>query len=159
MRIQILDKTKKKKFIERVSYLGVEKFNYLLISSGAEKIRAYSGSLSVDEIIRIWTEMRVESIGLYFGKEVGQETRLTVDAMHLLKDQITKNIVELEKEQEHQWFLGKDIQLTEEQKITYKDMKGFVAVRSQGDFVGTGKLSDNKALLSNFLPKERRVKN
>ena len=158
MNIQILDKTKKKKFIEKISYLGIEKFNFLLMRSGSEKLRAYSGSLSVDEIIRIWTEMRVESIGLYFGKETEDETRLTLDAMHILKDQITKNIIEVNSGQEEQWFFGKDIELTEEQREKYKDVQGFVAIKSDGDIIGNGKISSDKKMISNFLPKERRIR-
>ena len=144
MKIQILDKTKKKKFIEKISYLGIEKFPYLLIKTGAERVRAYSGSLSVDEIIRLWNDVRMESIGLYFGKEIEDSARLSVDAMHVLKKQIIKNIVELSEEQEKQWFYGKDILLSEEQQEKYKVFENYVAVSSGGDFVGTGKLSQDK---------------
>ena len=79
--------------------------------------------------------------------------------MHVLKKQIIKNIVELQGEQEKQWFYGKDILLNEEQQEKYKVFENYVAVLCEGDFVGTGKLSQDKKLLSNFLPKERRVKN
>lgn len=158
MTLQILDKTKKRKFIEKISYLGVEKFPYLLMKTGAERVRAFSGSLSVDEIIRIASEIRVEAIGLYFGKEIGNEARLTIDAIHILKNQITKNIVEINEEQEKDWFLGKDVELTAEQSEKNKEINGFVVIKSEDDFIGTGKISIDKKKISNFLPKERRVK-
>lgn len=158
MTLQILDKTKKKKFIEKISYLGIEKFPYLLLKIGAEKVRAFSGSLSVDEIIRISSEIRVEGIGIYFGKETRDETRLTMDAIHILKNQITKNIVEINEVQEKDWFLGKGIELTAEQSEKYKNLVGFVVIKSEDDLLGTGKISQDKKRISNFLPKERRVK-
>ena len=50
--IQILDNPKKKKFIEKIEYLGIEKVPYLLIQTGKERIRAYSGSFHREEIQR-----------------------------------------------------------------------------------------------------------
>jgi len=167
MKIQILDKTKKKKFIALVSGLGVKKFPYLLIKTGKEKVRAFSGSLSSEEISIIWRLLPIEGIGLYFGKELldirtGQkDARLSTDALHVLKEQINENIIVLDKAQEKEWFKGKNIDLTKEQQERYKNLKNFVAVKSSdkyGDFIGTGKLSHDKQMLSCFLPKERRVR-
>jgi len=168
MKIQILDKTKKKKFIELVSGLGVEKIPYLLIKTGKERIRAFSGSLSNDEIYAIWRLLPIEGIGLYFGKEFldartgRKEARLSIDALHVLKEQINKNIIDLDEEQEKDWFKGGDINLTNEQQEKYKNLKGFVAVESSDenkDFIGTGKIVNQGQAVSCFLPKERRVKN
>ena len=70
-------------------------------------------------------------------------------------------LLEIYKPQEKEWFKGKDINLTKEQQEKYKNLKNFVAVKSSdkyGDFIGTGKLSSNRQMLSCFLPKERRVR-
>jgi len=158
--IKIFDKSKKKKFIERVSYLGIERVPYLLIQTGKERIRGFSGSLSLEEISKLRVLLPVEVIGLYLAKELeNKDMRLSVDALHIMKNQITKNIVNISKEQEKEWFFGKNIELTPEQQEKYASIKGFVAVESEGDFLGTGKLSDDKKVMINFLPKERRVKN
>ena len=165
MKIQLIDKTKKKKIIEELSYFGVEKIPYLLMMTGNERVRAYSGNLSNEEIMKIYSKLRVEALGLYFGKLLidrhgKKEARLSLDALHILKNEIRKNIVKLNEEQEENWFRGKDIELTEEQQD--KDLKEneFVAILSFDgkDFIGTGKLSLDKKHVSCFLPKERRRK-
>jgi NOL1/NOP2/fmu family ribosome biogenesis protein len=165
MRIFIQDKAKKKKFIEQVSQFGIEKIPYLLFKTGNERVVAYSGNLSTEEIMDLWRILPIEGLGLYLGKQMTNrqtgvtESRLSVDALHLLKEQIKNNIIELDEEQTEKWFFGKNIELNNEQKEKYKDIKGFVAVKYKGDFIGNGKISIDKAMLSNFLPKERRRKN
>lgn len=119
---------------------------------------AYSGSLANVELYTLWETINVESIGLYFGKEFPDEARLSLDALHVLKDQIKGNIVELNEEQTKEWFLGKPAILTQEQKEKYSEIKGFVAVKFHEDFIGTGKISENREFISSFLPKERRVR-
>ena len=167
MKIQILDKTKKKKFIELVSDLGIKKIPYLLIKTGKERIRTFSGSLSREEIYAIWRLLPIEGIGLYFGKELldivtgRRHARLSIDALHVLKEQINENIIKLNQEQEKDWFKGKNIELTKEQKEEYKNLDGFVAIKSSDenkDFIGTGKIINQGQTVSCFLPKERRVR-
>ena len=87
-----------------------------------------------------------------------KESRLSIEGLHLLKNQITKNILILNKEQEEKWFKGKDIELNDEQTENLKAGQ-FVAVSDKKDLVGTGKLSQDKKILFTFLPKERRIKN
>lgn len=163
MKINVLDSTKKKGFLGELSYLGDFKLNYLFMSTGTEAIRTYSGHLSTDEILKIWRHFPIEAVGLYFGKETinkhgKRECRVSLDALHILKDQITKNIVELNDEQVLKWFKGDNIDLTPEQKDKYKEMKDFVAVKFKQDFVGTAKINA-QGILIGFLPKERRVRN
>jgi len=113
--------------------------------------------------MKIWRNFPVEGWGLYFGKlfidkHGKKEARLSLDALHLVKDQIDKNAVEIDKEQAEKWFRGNNLELSAEQKMKYKGVVGFVAVKFGGDFIGTAKLSENGILLS-FLPKERRIRN
>jgi NOL1/NOP2/fmu family ribosome biogenesis protein len=162
---QILDNTKKKKIIEQVSYLGIEKIPHLLIRIGKERILAYSGSLSRQEISELSSLLSIECIGIYFGKELEDGSfRLSLDMLHLLKNQVNKNIIQLTKEQEEKWFKGDNIELKEEQieECIRNNIKDFVCIISSDedkDILGTGKLSQDKKLISNFLPKERRVRN
>jgi NOL1/NOP2/fmu family ribosome biogenesis protein len=163
MKIEILNSKKKKDFLEEVSYLGEFKTNLLFLSSGKETIRVYSGNLHVDDILKIWRHFPIEGVGIYFGKQLidkhgRKEARLGLDALHIMKNQITKNIIELNTEQGQKWFGGNNIELTIEQKEKYKELKDFVAVKLNDDFVGTAKLTSQGILLS-FLPKERRIKN
>ncbi|MAH47586.1 hypothetical protein CMI37_17325, partial [Candidatus Pacearchaeota archaeon] len=131
MKIQILDKTKKRKFIKQLGYLGIEKIPQLLIKTGNERVRAFSGSLSNEELMAIWRLFPIEGVGLYFGRELvdkrtgKKEARLSLDALHVLKEQIKDGIVELNEEQEAEWFRGKDLEGD-------FGRGGFVAVRAGG---------------------------
>lgn len=162
MKIDILDRTKKKKVLESLSYVGEIKTNNMLIRSG-DRIRIFSGNLRNEEIMKLWGLFQIEGIGLYFAKVFtnkrdSREARVSIDALHMFKEQITNNIVELEPEQKIKWFKGENIELEPEQKEKYKENKGFVSLKYKGDFIGTGKISENGTLL-NYLPKERRVRN
>ncbi len=158
MKIHIMDRTKKKKFLQEVNYLGNLKTKNLFLMTGSEKIRAYSGSLTTEEIMAIWRMFPIEGVGLYFGKLTinrhgGKEARLSTDALHLMKNQISENILELDDKQILLWFAGKNFELKEEQK----KLKSYVAVKFENDFVGTGRISKD-GILQNFLPKERRIR-
>lgn len=162
MFFKILDNSKKKKFIQGISSLGIDDINELLIRSGSERIRAYSGDLSTEEINQIIDVFPVESIGLYVGKEIvnrktkKSETRLSLEGVNLWKEQIKKQIISIDKETEDRWFKGEDILIKDFENIK----EGFVIIKSQesGDLIGVGKLGKEK-IIFNYLPKERRRKN
>ena len=163
MKIQILDRTKKKKFIAGLEEFGLKKIPETLVRSGTEKIRAFSGDLTTEEIMEIWRLLPIEGIGLYVGKEIvdkhgRRETRLSLDGMHLWKNQLTEKIFILTEIQEEDWFKGKDVELNEEQIKKFEN--GFVCVKSfdEKDFVGVGKIGGEPLTLFGFLPKERRRK-
>jgi len=161
MKIQILDRAKKKKFIAGLSDLGMKKIPQLLIRSGKERIRAYSGNLSNEEIMEVWRLLPIEGIGLYVGKDMVNrngvhEIRLSLDGMHAWKEQLTERVFELTESQEEEWFKGKEIELDEEQVGKISD--GFVSVKANEDFVGVGKIGSEGKILYGFLPKERRRK-
>lgn len=162
MKIQILDKTKKKKFTAGLEDLGMEKISELLIKTG-DRVRAFSGDLSKEQIMEIWRLLPIEGIGLYAGKDMVnrsgvREVRLSLDGMHLWQGQLNKRNIKLTEEQEELWFKGKDIELDEEQIGQFNG--GFVCVKSHDDkdFIGMGKIGGEPATLFGYLPKERRRK-
>jgi NOL1/NOP2/fmu family ribosome biogenesis protein len=159
MKIQVLDKAKKKKFVEGLSGLGIKKIPQMLVRSGTDRIRAFSGDLDREAIMDLWHILPIEGVGLYVGKDMMnrsgvREVRLSLDGMHLWKDQLTKRILVLTPGQEVEWFLGRDVELDEDQKID----AGFVSVKGGDDFVGVGKIGADGLKLFGFLPKERRRK-
>jgi NOL1/NOP2/fmu family ribosome biogenesis protein len=167
MKIQILNNAKKKKILKEISYLGLSKIPQALIKTGSERLRAFSGSLDTEKIYALWRILPIEGVGLYIGKDSTnrsgvREVRLSLDGLHVYKDQINSNIITLSSEQEIEWFKGKNLELSEEQIVEFKDLgKEFVAVRSsdEKDFVGTAKIGGSKHdTLFGFLPKERRRK-
>ncbi len=164
MKQQILDKTKKKKIIEELKIFGITKIPYLLLKTGKEKIRAYSGSFSSDELQMLGKILRIEEVGMYFAKETidgrskQRVVRLNLDAAHVLQKQISGNIIDLDDAQEEAWFLGKDVEV-EGGEIGGEIVGGsFVVLKSGEDIVGVGRLSSDKTMISNYMPKERRVR-
>jgi NOL1/NOP2/fmu family ribosome biogenesis protein len=148
MNIHFIRSAEKKKILERLKeQFGIKELPYLLVQSGKERIRFFSGSLSKDEMQKIGELANIELIGLYAMKEEG-DFRLTLDAEHLIKEQITKNIVGINDEQLQLWLRGNDLQI--------QAPKGTIAIKYQGDFVGSGKSSGEK--IFNYLPKDRRLK-
>lgn len=176
MKIDVLSRAKKKKFVEGLSDLGIKKIPQMLVRSGKEKIRAFSGDLDREAIMDIWHLLPIEGIGLYVGKDMVnrngvREVRLSLDGMHVWKDQLEVDlsgvsvvggrcvgawgrVVCLSEEQEVDWFLGRDIELDKKQKMD----AGFVSVKAGEDFVGIGKVGADGNILFGFLPKERRRK-
>ena len=170
MKIQIMDRAKKKKFLAGLAEFGVGKVLEMLVRSGKERIRAFSGSLSREEIMAIWRLFPIEGVGLYVGKEFvnrsgAREVRLSVDGMHVWKELLTDKIFVLSEEQEAMWFLGQDIEIDEGQCV----YEGFVLVKSADgkDFVGMGKIGVRRQIIDDrkngkgktlfgYLPKERR---
>ena len=160
MKIEILNRSKKKKIIEIFKNFGITQIKETLILSGKEKIRAFSGSLDQKEIMAIWKILPIEGIGLYVGKDSfnrkknTHEIRPTLDGLHTWKKQITNRIIKLTDSQEKEWFSGANIDLS----TTQKTEDGFIVVKHNTDFVGVGKVGNCGSTLFGFLPKERRRK-
>lgn len=159
MELNFIFKNDKKKIIERLAYYGIEELPFLLIESGKEKIRGYSGSLSVAEIHEIEHAVRIELVGMYLFHEYKDEIRLSFDAIYALKDKITKNIIEITDKQAEEFLKGRDILLMKEDEEKFKSTKeehGFKVIKNQGDLIGFGKLIDGRII--NYMPKERRLR-
>lgn len=149
MNIRFIKSSEKRQIIEKLKeQFGIENLPYLLIETGKEKIRAFSGSLSKEEIIKIAQIANVELIGIYFiKKEI--DLRLSIDATHLLANQITKNIIKLTKEQAQQWLKGYDLDMPAP--------RGTLVLKYNEDTLGCGK--SNGERIFNHVPKNRRIKN
>jgi len=155
--MEIIFNTEKREIMKKLAYYGIEELPFLLMKSGKDKVRGYSGSLSLEEIRKIQRNSRVEIIGIYLFHEYPTEIRLSLDALHLLKDQITKNIIEINKKQKDSWFRGEDILLTKEEEEKLKgEGRGFKVIKHKDDLIGMGKLTEGR--ITNYLPKERRRK-
>lgn len=139
----------KRRIIEELNEkFGITKLPYLLIESGKEKIRAFSGHLSKDEIIEIGKLAKIEGLGIYFLKREADGLRLSFEAAQLLKEQITKSILYINDAQLAQWIRGYDLDL--------KVPQGIYVIAHGEDFFGCGKSNGEK--IFNHVPKERRIK-
>lgn len=128
---------------------GIKEIPGMLIKSGTERIFLYQGSLTEKEILTLDRDIPLERIGVYFAKMQGWDFRLSIEGAQVLKPQITKNIFKLNEEQAEQWMHGSELNLK-------PPVKGFLIMDYNGDYLGTGKASEEK--ITNFIPKSRRLK-
>ena len=151
MPAEILNKKEKEKILEPLQErFGIEKLPYLLLKTGREKIRGFSGHLSREELKHLMDAVVVEIIGIYLLKEDKHEAfRLSLDGVHLLSSSLKKNILDISDEQAAHWLKGEDIEVD-------KELFGFYVIKNNSDFLGCGKASQGR--LVNFIPKERRIR-
>ena len=148
--IRFLRSDERKKVIQELKQqYGIEDLPFMLIETGKEKLRAFSGSMTKEEIFQLGKIANIELIGLYIIKQE-HDLRLSFDATHILKDQITKSIVEIDDADLDKWMHGNDIEPKQStEKQTY-------AISHKGDFLGGGK--SNGQIIFNYVPKDRRLK-
>jgi NOL1/NOP2/fmu family ribosome biogenesis protein len=146
MKIKFLSSKQKKLLLKELNeHFQIENLPYLLIEAGKEKVRAFSGHLSKEEIQELNQTVNIESIGLYLIKK---ETpiRISFDAPHILSPK--KNIIEINNEQAQTWLKGSDLPL--------KKPRGTYIISNNNNFIGLAK-SNTESLL-NHVPKDRRLK-
>lgn len=148
MNIHFIKSSEKRKILEELNEkFGIEELPYLLIESGKEKIRAYSGSMNKDEMMELCRTLNVESIGVYLIKRE-DSLRLGFDATQILSAQINKNIIDVDEQNLREWLLGNDLKINAN--------RGVVVIRYKDSFIGCGKSTGEKII--NHVPKERRLR-
>ena len=111
-----------------------------------EKGRTYIVSKDIAKID--FKKIRINSVGLYFAEVNGNEIRLSIEGSQLIGPNAEKNIIELNEEEARGWLKGNDLE--RETKA-----EGFAIIKHGNDYMGTGRISNNKIL--NFVPKTRRL--
>lgn len=150
--LEILNKEKTKEISEKLKeQFGIESINGIFVKKGRERIFLFQGDFSPEEIKDLEEITPIERAGVYIGKYVPAEEsiRLSIEGTQVFKDQINKNIFELDKEQAERWMSGQELNLK-------PGTRGFVIMKYENDFLGCGKASEEK--ITNFIPKNRRLK-
>lgn len=149
--IKILSKNEKREIEKKLNeQFGVKEIPGMLIKFGKDRIFFYSGNLKENEIRKIESELPIERIGVYFARILNDFPKLSIEGTQILKEQISKNVFELDEIQSKNWMSGRDLNLVSQQK-------GFLVMKYKEEVLGCGKASENK--ISNFIPKMRRLKN
>lgn len=149
MKFAFYNSKERKKLIDELNRVfGITEIPKSLFEAGREKIRGFSGDLTIDEVYALDRLTNIEFMGMYLFKEDLGHLRIGFDSALLFKEQISKNFVEVNKEQIESWMRGHNLDISLE--------RGIYAVKYNGDVFGCG-LSDGKHLI-NFVPKERRIK-
>mgnify|MGYP001564790858 FL=1 len=89
--IEFVSKQEKEKLIEQLKeQFGINELLFLLLKSGKEKIRGFSGSLSNQEIMELARNVNIETIGIYLCKEERDGIRLSFSSTNInsIKQQI-----------------------------------------------------------------------
>jgi len=92
---------------------------------------------------------RINSVGMYFGEDKKGELRLSIEGSQLIGPLAKKNVIELDDEESIALLRGTDLQKE-------GDWSGFIIIKHNDDYLGTGKYTLDKRLL-NFVPKARRL--
>ena len=128
---------------------GIEKVPGIIVKRGREKLFLFTGSFSKKQIKELEREVPLERVGTYFAKIDQGGIRLSIEGSQILKDQIKKNIFELNEEQLDLWMGGNQIDIS-------TGKRGFLIMKYKDNFLGSGKASAEK--IGNFIPKSRRLK-
>ncbi|MBS3088260.1 hypothetical protein J4402_00615 [Candidatus Pacearchaeota archaeon] len=149
MKLHFLKSKEKRNLIEELEKIyGITELPYLLLETGKQKIRGFSGHLSKEEIVQLTRLTNVEIIGAYLINKKDEEARISFDAIQLFKEKITKNIIEINNQQLQLWLRGYDLEI--------RAPRGIIILKHQEDFVGIGKSNTEK--IFNYVPKERKLK-
>jgi NOL1/NOP2/fmu family ribosome biogenesis protein len=148
--LKILNKNEKQELLNKLrKQFGIEEIPGIILKRGEERLFLFQGSFNIGQIKELERAVPIERVGIYFGKIQRNEIRLSIEGVHLLKNQIKKNIFELNKEQAEQWMMGQELNIE-------TGKKDFLILKYKEDFLGCGKASAEK--ISNYIPKNRRLK-
>ena len=147
MNLKFIKSGEKKRILaELEEKFGITELPGIMLETGKEKIRVFSGTMTRDEILELRGIANVEAIGLYLIKRE-KALRLSLDAPHMLD--VKKSFFEINDEQFKDWIRGKDLDL--------KIKPGIYVVKHNEDLLGCG--VSNGTVVFNFMPKERRIRN
>ena len=154
--LKIFNEEEKKKLVETLnSQFGIKSIQGIVTMRGKERLFLYKGSLTEKQIKNLEQDIPIERVGVYFAKLMpGEGIRLSIEGSQILASQINKNTFELSDKEAEEWMYGRDILLEDLKK---KPKQGLLIMTHKGDFLGTGKVSENK--IGNYVPKNRRLKN
>ena len=96
-----------------------------------------------------FSKLRINSIGMYFC-DLENEIRLSIEGSQIIGPEATKNVAEINEEQTKKWMKGEDLEIDDKNNYS-----GFVIIKNKNDFLGTGKIKENKIL--NYVSKSRRA--
>lgn len=147
--ITFLSSGEKKKLLNEIEErFGWKVKDCMFLQAGRERVRAFTGTLSREELSLLNEFARVEFAGAYFVRQEPFGLRLAFDMTQLYADEFSKNVIELTEEEFSQWMRGASLVRNVED--------GFYVVKYGSDFLGSTYVKHGK--LYNYVPKERFLK-
>jgi len=152
MTLNILSQKETQEILSKLNeQFGIKEIPSKLIKIGKEKIYLFNGNFSEEQIKNLEKITFIEKTGVYIGAIFlpTDEIRLSIEGTQIFKEQIRKNIFEINEEQLNDWMFGRELNIK-------TGLRGIIAIKHQNDFLGCGKASENK--IGNFIPKSRRLR-
>ena len=130
---------------------GIKEIPGKLIKIGKERIFLFQGDFSEEQIKDLEKITFIEKIGIYIGAIFPPtgEIRLSIEGTQIFKNQIIKNIFEINNEQLENWMQGEELNIQ-------TGLRGIIVIKHKDNFLGCGKASEIK--IGNFIPKSRRLR-
>ena len=85
---------------------------------------------------------------MYFCELDNHGIRLSIEGSQIVGPEANNNIAEIDEQQTKQWLKGEDLEFK-------GNFSGFVIIKHNNDFLGSGKYKDGKIL--NYVSKARRI--
>jgi NOL1/NOP2/fmu family ribosome biogenesis protein len=151
MSLRLMSSSEKKKLITYLhEHYGIspDNIDYTFIESGKDKIRAFSGTLTRDDLAELGDVLRVEGVGLYCLRKENYGVRFGFDATQIFGHEIKDHVIELSDEEFKIWMSGNVVPGVQE--------KGIYVVKYRGDCLGCA-FHDGIKLL-NYVPRERQMR-
>lgn len=120
------------------------KLDYGFLQNNKNRVFIISKDISKIDL----SKLRLNSVGMYFCEIDDKGIRLSIEGSQIIGPKATKNVVELNEEETKKWFKGENLEIK-------GDYSGFLIIKNNNDFLGTGKYSNGKIL--NYVGKSRRV--
>jgi len=121
-------------FPKEFSYVRSDKNKIYMISRDADKLDL--------------KKLRIQSMGLYVAEEKNGQLRVSIEGSFIIGPNAKKNVIELSEDDMRSWLRGEDLPYEGKEE-------GFVLIKHNRDFFGSGKVFEGKIL--NFVPKARRL--
>lgn len=150
--LKILNSSEKNEVEKKLNkQFGIDEISQDIVMHGKNKMFLFSGTLRKKEIKLLEKAVFIERMGVYFGKEDERtgDIRLSIEGSQIFKSQINKNVFEINDDQTQEWMKGNELRIK-------TGKRGFLILKNKGDFLGTGKASEEK--IGNFIPKSRRLR-
>ena len=148
--LKILNQREKAEIEKKLQeQFGINHVPGMIVMRGQERLFLFSGSFTEKDIKNLEKCTFIERMGVYFAKIVDDSLRLSIEGSQILKEQIDKNIFELDERQAEEWMKGHEL-------LINSGFHGFLIMKYGEDFLGTGKASEEK--IGNFIPKNRRLR-
>ena len=148
MNLKILNTKEISKILEQIkSQFSIKELSLDFVFLTNEDNKVF---ISTKDIAKVdFRNLRINNIGLYFGKLEIDGFRPSIEGSQILGKLAKENVIEINMEDTKKWFKGEDLQ-------TNFNNKGYVILKCKDDFLGSGKIKNNRII--NYVDKGRRIR-